>query len=126
MLGSKCEEAKVLTRICRISKTSIKEQEWVKTQINSGRMMSREDLLSSVIEGYEKRVGEEVTDEEREILKEKSKLPVRYISLAKVRIIEENNTPGEKTRKEVKSKVGKVVCQKVTHGSWEIHLITQI
>ena len=85
-------------------------------------------ILSSVIEGYEKRVGEEVTDEEREILKEKSKLPVRYISLAKVRIIEENvdNTPERKTRKEVKSKSGKSSMQKVTHGSWEIHLITQI
>ena len=66
MLGSKCEEAKVLTRIyAGLTKPPLKEQEWVKTQINSGENDEPEDRLSSVIEGYEKRVGEEVTDEEK-------------------------------------------------------------
>ena len=116
MLGSKCEKAKVLTRIyAGLTKPPLKEQEWIKTQINSGENDEPEKiLLSSVVEGYEKRVGEEVTDEEKEILKEKSKLPVRYISLAKVRIIKKNvdNITDRKIREEEKSKSGESMVLK--------------
>ncbi len=101
-MESPCEAAAILKlRLNQLNPPPADEVEWIKNQIKNNEDIKDKEceyLLSTEILGDEKLLGCKITNEEKERLEKKSKLPVRYWKYYRKRKTKESHKKMENVR----------------------------